>query len=278
MPELPEVETVVRELRDAGLVGRRVEHVRVAWPRTVAQPSVATFRRRLRGACFTGLSRRGKYLVFGLSIPETLLVHLRMTGHFAMPDRAVPHSPHEHIVLGLDDGRDLRFNDTRKFGRFSLRRDPDAVLGKLGPEPLDRTFRLGVFRARIAARRGMLKPLLLNQSFLAGMGNIYVDEALWDAQLHPRRRAETLTADGQARLYGAIRKVLRRGIRSLGTTLEDGLTAYRRVGGQYGSNREKLRVFRRTGQPCPRCGEPIQRIVVSQRSTHVCPRCQPNSC
>ena len=275
MPELPEVETIVRELRDGGLEGRRVERVTVSWARTVARPALSTFRRRMRGATIETITRRGKFLVFGLSTADTLLVHLRMTGKFSLPLADVPRSRHDHVIFGLDDGRELRFSDTRKFGRFSLVRDPADVLGALGPEPLDAAFSLRVFRARLSGRRGLLKPLLLNQAFLVGLGNIYVDEALWDARLHPQQAAQSLTSDDQARLYRAIRKVLRRGIRSMGTTLEQGLTAYRRVGGQYGSNREKLRVFRRTGRPCFRCDAPIERLVVGQRSTHICPTCQP---
>ena len=274
MPELPEVETVARGLREGGLVGRRVERVTVRWPRTVAEPGVAAFRRRLKGRRIDAIDRRAKYLVLALDDGTTLLIHLRMTGHLYFCAGGEASHKHEHVVLQLDDGRQLRYRDTRKFGRWWLTDEPDHVLGHLGPEPLDPRFRAADFSALLAARRGMLKPLLLNQSFLAGLGNIYVDEALWEAGLHPQRRAETLNEDDRRRLYRTIRKALRRGVRSMGTTLGRGLTTFRTVWGKGGTNRDKLNVFRRTGQACPRCGETIERLVVGQRATHICPSCQ----
>ncbi|MBM4142585.1 MAG: bifunctional DNA-formamidopyrimidine glycosylase/DNA-(apurinic or apyrimidinic site) lyase [Lentisphaerae bacterium] len=274
MPELPEVETVVRELRAAGLPGRRILRARTSWAGVVDRPAARAFRRRLRGARIESVTRRAKYIVFRLSTGDALLAHLRMTGRFSLDPARSPRDAHERAAFELDDGRELRFSDTRKFGRFHLTADPGGVLDALGPEPLDRAFTAGRLRALLAGRRAMLKPLLLNQAFLAGLGNIYADEALWDAGLGPRRHAHTLRAEESKRLYRAIRRVLRRGVRNMGTTLGRGLTAYRRVRGQSGANRSRLRVFRRTGLPCPRCGEPIRRIVVSQRSTHFCPRCQ----
>lgn len=277
MPELPEVETVAAGLRDGGLTGRRINSVAVRWPKSVARPGVAAFRKGLRGRRITTVERRGKFLLLALDNARTLLVHLRMTGHlyFAAPDE--PSHGHEHVVLELDDGRELRFRDTRKFGRWWLVSDPETVVGHLGPEPLAPTFRATGFTQRLAQRRGMLKPLLLNQSFIAGLGNIYVDEALWAARLHPERRAETLTDDDRRHLYRTIRRALRRGIRSSGTTLGRGLTTFHSVSGRRGTNRAKLNVFRRTGRPCPQCRTPIQRLIVGQRSTHICPRCQPKA-
>jgi formamidopyrimidine-DNA glycosylase len=277
MPELPEVETVAAGLRDGGLVGCGIVSVSVRWPKTVARPGVAAFRKALRGRQIISVGRRGKFLLLGLDSKRTLLIHLRMTGHlyFAAPGEEA--HGHEHIVLGLDDGRELRFRDTRKFGRWWLVSDPETVVGHLGPEPLDPAFKSPDFVKSLATRRGMLKPLLLNQSFIAGLGNIYVDEALWAAGLHPERRAETLTDEDRRKLYRTIRQALRRGIRSSGTTLGRGLTTFRSVWGRGGTNRDKLNVFRRTGKPCPECGATIERLVVGQRSTHVCPRCQPRS-
>jgi formamidopyrimidine-DNA glycosylase len=277
MPELPEVETVAQGLRDKNLVGRSVAGVSVHWTKTIARPGVAAFRKGLRGRRFVSVGRRGKFLLLELDNGHTLLIHLRMTGHlyFAWTDEEA--HGHEHVVIELDGGRELRYRDVRKFGRWWLVSDAESVVGHLGPEPLDPSFRSSDFVQLISQRRGMLKPLLLNQSFIAGLGNIYVDEALWSAGLHPQRRAETLTDDDRRRLYRTIRQALRRGIRSSGTTLGRGLTTFRPVWGSRSTNREKLNVFRRTGKPCPKCGTTIERLIVGQRSTHICPQCQPCS-
>jgi len=274
VPELPEVETVAGGLRDGGLVGQTIHTVTVRWPKTVAQPGVVSFRRGLIGRYVVSVGRRGKFLLLGLDNGRTLIIHLRMTGHLYFAPSGEPPHGHEHVVLGLEDGRQLRYRDTRKFGRWWLVSNPAKVIGHLGPEPLDSSFRAADFSRLLGQRRGMLKPLLLNQAFLAGLGNIYVDEALWDAGLHPERRAETLTEEDRRRLYRTMRQALRRGLKSMGTTLGSGLTTFRSVWGRRGTNRAKLRVFRRTGHPCPRCGTTIERLVVGQRRTHICSRCQ----
>lgn len=274
MPELPEVETVVRDLRAAGLVGRHISRARVYWPRTVSGTSPAAFTRQVTGRTITGLGRRGKFIVVRLSGPRDLLIHLRMTGQMALPQPGTPRGRHEHVVFLLDDGRELRFRDTRKFGRWMLIENVSTVLDRLGPEPLDPGFSGRDFARRLAARRAMLKPLLLNQAFVAGLGNIYVDEALWEARLHPRRNSATLTPRQRQQLYRAIRRVLRRGIAAMGTTLGSGAANFYSVSGRRGRNQDKLRVFRRTGQACPRCRGPIERIIVGQRSTHICAACQ----
>jgi formamidopyrimidine-DNA glycosylase len=275
MPELPEVETVVQDLRKHGLIGAAIVKARVGWTRTIAEPRAAQFRRLMAGRTVQGLGRRGKYIVVRLSDGWTLLVHLRMTGQLTLTEAGSPRSRHHHVVLDLDDGRELRFSDTRKFGRWHLVRDPQALLARLGPEPLAPSMTGRRFSERLAARTGMLKPLLLDQGFLAGLGNIYVDEALWEAGLHPRRRAHTLSPAQRRVLYRAVRTVLRRGVRALGTTLGEGSTNFYSVSGRRGRNKDNLRVFRRTGKPCARCRSPIERIVVGQRSTHICPQCQP---
>jgi formamidopyrimidine-DNA glycosylase len=235
------------------------------------------FCRQLRGQVIRSLGRRGKYIVAGLSGSGTLLIHLRMTGQFRLAPANLPREKHEHIALELDDGRELRFRDTRKFGRWRLTGDPARFLGHLGPEPLSRGFTAGGFGRILRHRAGMLKPLLLNQGTVAGLGNIYVDEALWEARLHPRRSAATLRAADIRRLHAAIRAVLRRGVRARGTTLGVGWTNFRGLNERSGANQVTLRVFRRTGEPCRRCGTRIERIVVGQRSTHLCPRCQPDA-
>lgn len=274
MPELPEVETVVNDLRDAGLVGRRVERARVHWPRTIATSSVKQFARDIEGHSFTALSRRAKFIIADISSGQSLLIHLRMTGNMRFRERGAERDPHEHVVLLLDDDRELRFRDTRKFGRWYLLDDADQKLGSLGPEPLAAGFTGRKFQKMMSGRRGILKPLLLNQEFIAGLGNIYVDEALWDAGLHPQRSAESLSRDETTALYRSIRKVLRRGVRSLGASLGTSNTNFYSVGGRRGRAQDGFKVFRRTGEPCPRCKHPIERIVIGQRSTHACPVCQ----
>ncbi|MCE9613549.1 MAG: bifunctional DNA-formamidopyrimidine glycosylase/DNA-(apurinic or apyrimidinic site) lyase [Lentisphaerae bacterium] len=275
MPELPEVETVVRGLRHGGLIGRRVQSVTVHWPRTIAMPSAAEFSRRLAGTCITAVTRRAKYIVMTLSSTDIITVHLRMTGKLLFARTGAPRNPHEHIILALDDGRELRFHDTRKFGRWHLVSDATQVLGHLGPEPLSAAFTPAILAATLRRHRRMLKPLLLDQTVVAGLGNIYVDEALWEAALHPCQSTHAVTTEQAARLHAAIRTVLQRGIRSQGTTLGSGATNFYSVAGRRGRNQDGLMVFRRTGDPCPRCQTPIQRLVVGQRSTHVCPVCQP---
>ena len=274
MPELPEVETIVRDLRAGGVTGRTVTNVRVHWARSVEGLTPHTFRKRLAGQRIAAIGRYGKYIVLTLS-RDTLLIHLRMSGRLVLGPAAAAGDPHERVVLRLDDGRALRYHDTRKFGRCTLHRDPARKLGLLGPDALDPRLTAAVFERLLAARRGMLKPLLLNQRFLAGLGNIYVDEALFEAGLHPQRQCATLTAAERKRLYRAVRRVLRRGIRRGGTSLGGGEANFYSVAGRRGRNQDRLNVFRRQGEPCPRCGTAIERIMVGQRGTHLCPRCQP---
>ncbi|MCX6993479.1 MAG: bifunctional DNA-formamidopyrimidine glycosylase/DNA-(apurinic or apyrimidinic site) lyase [Kiritimatiellaeota bacterium] len=276
MPELPEVETVVRELRSGGLIGRVITRAHAFWKPMIAPLTPAAFAARLKGQRVQGIHRRAKYIVLTLAKGDTLLIHLRMTGQLNLERATVAREPHQHIVLRLDDGRDLRYRDTRKFGRWLLTRAPEAILGRLGPEPLSAHFDQKAFISQLRARRRQLKPLLLDQTFLAGIGNIYADEALWTARLHPGRIASTLSATEARRLYVAIRRVLRRGIQNRGTTLGHGQANFQRPSGKRGQNQAGLNVFRRTGLPCLRCGKPIRRMIISQRSTHLCPNCQPD--
>ena len=274
MPELPEVQTIVDDLRDAGFIGAVITRARVYWPRTIAVPEPVDFCRRIKNRRIEDLKRRGKYIVFTLSGPLFLLVHLRMTGRFFLSREGVGRSSHEHVILSIDGGTQLRFHDVRKFGRMWLVRRTEAILGRLGPEPMDRRFTAAELFKRTRRRRRRLKPLLLDQSFLSGLGNIYVDEALWEACLHPEQRASHLSPDDVRRLHRAVRKVLRRGIRHAGTTFSSGMGGFASIRENRGENSRHLKVFRRTTRPCSRCGEPIQRIVVAQRSTHFCAVCQ----
>jgi formamidopyrimidine-DNA glycosylase len=275
MPELPEVETIVRGLWP-NLQGRVILAAELNWPRTVATSSIEVFQQRIAGQRVEAVSRRGKYITLQLSGGDWLLIHLKMTGHLqvmAPGEKDAPPGKHVRAVFYLDDGRQLWFRNPRKFGRLHLTSDPEAVLGHLGPEPLADDFTLEAFVARIRHRHGRLKPLLVNQRFIAGLGNIYADEALFAARLHPQRTADTLSDDEIAALYHAVRYVLRQGVDNRGTTLDD--RGYRDARGEAGDNQAYVQVYGRTGKPCVRCGTPVQRIVLSGRSAHFCPQCQP---
>ncbi len=274
MPELPEVQTIVDDLKAAGLIGRSIVKSTVHWAPTIAGHSAADFRRRIKGQTVREIYRRAKYIIFLFAGGTGLAVHLRMTGRFQLSQGHQERCKHVHVILSFDDGRDLCFHDTRKFGRFFLVDDPGSFLSALGPEPLSPGFTTRELGLRLAGKHRHLKPLLLDQHFVAGLGNIYVDEALWTARLHPLRRADALTPDQIRKLHGAIRHVLRQGLKNAGTTLGRGQNNFYSLGQSRGRNGDQLKVFRRTGEPCPRCGRPIIRIIVAQRSTHICEHCQ----
>ena len=278
MPELPEVETIARFLREGsgksitGLPGSHIEACQVLWQRALANQQPEEFSRRIIGQTIVSISRRGKFLVFTLS-HDSLLIHLRMSGDMIVEnaldeqDRPLPLRKHDRLVLNFSSGRRLAFNDTRKFGRVWLTENPQEILSGLGPEPLDPSLTAQTFHAMLNEHGRQLKPLLMDQSFLAGLGNIYTDEALHLAKLHPLRRADQLTPEEAERLLNAIRSVLAEGIRRNGASID---WVYR--GGDFQNH---FRVYQRTGEACPDCGTPIQRLVVGQRGTHICPRCQP---
>ncbi|MCK5922380.1 MAG: bifunctional DNA-formamidopyrimidine glycosylase/DNA-(apurinic or apyrimidinic site) lyase [Methylococcales bacterium] len=269
MPELPEVETVVRALRQP-VVGRTIVGVRSYWERHIAVPSVEGLRKRLVGRRVVAINRRAKYLVFELDGADTLIMHLKMSGHLAVLPADVPAHKHVRTVFELDDGRELRFRDMRKFGKVYLVQDRDDVLGKLGPEPLVDAFTVAVFRERFERRTRVMKSLLLDQSFIAGVGNIYADEALHFAGISPLRHANTLTDDEIERLYAGIRHVLRLGIEREGASID----SYIKPDGTKGDMQNAVHVYSRTGQSCYRCGHLIERIIVGGRSTHFCVNCQ----
>ena len=271
MPELPEVETIARILRQGGpgqpsLLGRHILGTRLLWERSLAEPSPAEFTSRLHQQVIEGIGRRGKFLNFQLS-RDWLLFHLRMSGDLLVRPLATSPEPHDRLILTLDGDIELVFNDARKFGRVWLVDEVDRVLGDLGPEPLDDGLTASDLFERLHATRRQLKPLLLDQKFLAGLGNIYVDEALNLARLHPLLSSNSLTEGQAGDLLESIRTVLRDGIRRNGASID---WVYR--GGDF---QNYFRVYQRTGQPCPECGTPIARIIVGQRGTHFCPHCQP---
>lgn len=275
MPELPEVETYARTLRP-DLVGRTILAAEVRWRRTIATPSVARFKEQIRGQQILNVSRRAKFLVLGLS-PLTLLFHLRMSGDLRIEAGEFKRRKHDRLILhlaatgsastaGVPAGTALVFNDTRKFGRVWLAADLDDVTGDLGPEPLSEDFTALDLYNRLHVRHRLLKPLLLDQTFLAGLGNIYTDEALNLAGLHPLAHSESITPRQAERLHDAIRATLREGILRNGASID---WVYR--GGDFQNH---FRVYDREGKPCPRCGTRIRRLTVGQRSTHICPKCQ----
>lgn len=271
MPELPEVENYKRDLR-ALLVGRQFTGVYVDWPNQIGTPALDELERRLPGQTVESVSRRGKYLLFRLSGGDTLLIHLKMSGRLYIEPATTPTGSHVHVIFRLDGEDELRFYDPRKFGRVYLVNDPAQVVGDLGPEPLAEDFTVERFADLLASRRGRIKPLLLNQQFLAGLGNIYADETLHQASLHPLRTADTLDADEIERLHAAIQSTLRQAIEQRGTSFS---WVYRDAYGEPGAFQSQLQVYDRAGEPCYRCGTPIERIVVGQRGTYLCPCCQP---
>jgi formamidopyrimidine-DNA glycosylase len=309
MPELPEVETIARELRPL-LEGRTIVDGWFDWPNQIKHPSPAEFVPAVRGRRILGVARRAKWVILDLSAsndrhPEehrrpvdlraagaardlrretvsgaVLAIQVKMTGQLTVVDPRTPRDKHVHAVFDLDDGKQLRLRDTRKFGRLGFYRkgESGAILGagdvgelfdQFGPEPLAADFRPTDFRKRLAKRKGRLKTLLMDQAFLAGVGNIYADEALWRAQLHPLRSASNLNQDQARRLYRALRAVLAEAIERRGSSVDDYLAPEGR-----GDMQNYLNVYGRTGKACPRCGRPVRRIVLNARSSHYCSWCQ----
>ena len=296
MPELPEVETVARDLQ-RWVAGATISSVTVHWDRTIRHPQPPErFAAEMAGATIRRVTRRAKTVLLHLEDGRVMTVALRMTGALIVAESDAPPDPYARVVFELADSRELRYRDMRKFGRIGLwpggglrsvgagrgtrsRRvaesGPRYRIGEVfsghGPEPLQSGFTAERLAERLSRRSAKLKTLLLDQSFIAGVGNIYADEALWRARLHPLRTADTLDARDVRRLHRSVRQVLREGIANRGASFSD----YVGADGRPGRNAERLAVYRRTDEPCFRCGRPIRRIVVGQRSTHFCPRCQP---
>ena len=270
MPELPEVETIARRLRPL-LSGQRIERVAIRWPRIVDRPNSDLFCRELVGCTIRGVDRRAKFLLLDVA-PFTLLVHLRMTGQmrFRVDGEPPGDDQHVHALFRLSNGL-LQYRDLRKFGRLYLVEDRRAVLHDLGPEPLGPAFSRDHLVLALSRRRRAIKPLLMEQTIVAGLGNIYVDESLWLAGIHPLRSASSLSLLEVSRLHGAIRQVIAQAIANMGTTLRD----YRDPRDRPGSNQLALAVYGRTDRPCRRCGDAIIKTVVNGRGTHYCPQCQP---
>jgi formamidopyrimidine-DNA glycosylase len=274
MPELPEVETLKRDLLPE-LSGRTINHVWISpnAPRLVQGMPVQLFVDSLLGRRVTGMSRRGKYLVIELDDATSLIVHLRMTGQLLVVDPASDPDAYVRARFWLDDGRELRFRDVRKFGTMWHVPDSQSVVEKLGVEPLSHEFTSPVLRAVFARRAAPIKAVLLDQHVIAGLGNIYADEALFFARVHPLTPARDLSAKKvEAVREGAVR-ALEQALGNRGSSFRDYVDSQGRPGG----NREHLWVYKRTGLPCLNCGRPIVRTVAGGRSTHYCPNCQRRS-
>jgi len=278
MPELPEVETTARSLRP-DLQGRTIAGVRgIDYPPLVEPLTPESFAARVTGRQILAVGRRAKFVLLYLDNGDVLTIHLRMSGRLHVTAGAEPPAPHVHAVLDLGDGRAVHFRDPRKFGRMRLLTAAEyAVLdAHLGPEPVAERFSIPELAGRLhARRRARLKAVLLDQRFLAGLGNIYADETLFRAGLHPLRPAGSLTPAEVARLHQAIRQILAEAIAAEGTTLGDrGYLFGEDRSGQFAA---RLCVYGRAGEPCPRCGTPIERQIIAGRSSHFCPHCQPGT-
>jgi len=272
MPELPEVETIRIGIAPS-LVGRRLERVVIADPLLTRPEPPEAIAAELVGETIRDVSRRGKYLVVAFESGRHLLIHLRMTGSLRRAAGDEDADPYQRARITLDDGSDVAYRDVRRFGTWLLLEpgDLEPYLGeRVGPEPLARGFTAAVLAAALARRRAPVKAALLDQRTVAGVGNIYADEALWWSAIHPRREAGSLDADEVARLRDALRKALRLGIRRQGATLRD----YRDADGSKGRMQDEFRVYGRDGEPCERCGTPIEKSRVAGRGTWYCPSCQ----
>jgi formamidopyrimidine-DNA glycosylase len=270
MPELPEVETVRTQL-EPGLTGRTFERVEITDVRLTRPEAPDAVAAELQGERVSELRRRGKYLIIGFESGRTLLVHLRMTGGFTLP--AQPHT-HRRAEVLLDDGTTLAYSDTRRFGTWLVLEpgelEPYLEDRRIGVEPLSSAFTTKRFAVALAGRHAPIKAALLDQRAVAGVGNIYADEALWRARIHPLREAGDLAPEEVSTVRKEVRRVLRLGIERQGATLRD----YRDPNGGSGSMQHEFRVYGREGEPCDRCGTPIAKTRIAGRGTWFCPTCQ----
>lgn len=268
MPELPEVETIVRGLRAANnIVGKTIQNSQVLWKRSLAVPLPGEFQQLVKDQQVMSVERRGKFILIRLN-RLSLLIHLRMSGDiFVESGESSRNIKHDRVILEFSDGSRLAFNDTRKFGRVWLVEDSQSVLDKLGPEPLDDALTPELFLEKLSRSKRQIKPLLLDQTFIAGLGNIYTDEALFIAGIHPSTPANMISADKAVNLLNAIHEVLLEGIKRNGASID---WVYR--GGDF---QNYFNVYQRDGEACCRCGTLIKRITIGQRGTHFCPHCQP---
>jgi len=268
MPELPEVETIKNEL-SPWVVGQSFTQVTIFDAELVCGGSAEEVRRGLIGQKIESLGRRGKYLIFHLANGKSLIIHLRMTGSLLLNPKEVER--YARAVFHLSNGHRLVFRDRRRLGLIWLVDDADTVVGKLGPEPLDENFTPGILGQRLSRRRIPVKAALLDQGIVAGIGNMYADEALFAARIHPLRKADALSPAEVRALHNCIRRVLEAAISSKGASVD----TYVRPEGELGTAHFDFKVAHRGGEPCPICGSTIERVPVQNRGTYFCPRCQP---
>jgi len=271
MPELPEVETIKNELSPR-VVGQRFTQVAILDTELVCGGSAEEVRRGLIGQKVESLERRGKYLIFQLSNGRSLIMHLRMTGVLLLNPRGVDR--YARAVFHLSNGHRLVFSDRRRLGLIWLADDADTVVGKLGPEPLDESFTPGILGQRLSRHHIPVKAALLDQCIVAGIGNMYADEALFATRIHPLRKADSLSPEEVQTLYQSIRRVLGAAIGSKGASVD----TYVRPEGELGTAHFDFKVAHRGGEPCPICGSAIERVLVQNRGTYFCPGCQPLHC
>ena len=274
MPELPEVETIKQDLREL-VVGSRVVRTEVLEPGLVEQPSAAEFENRLDGRRITGARRRAKHLIVELDSGEALVFQLKIGGQLLLVPPVEEPETALMLILHLDSDRKFFLRDETHFTRARLlsKEELDGRLSSLGPEPFDEEFSPAYLQKAIGGRKAQVKPLLLDQKVVSGIGNIYVDEILYDARLHPRRKANTLSREEWKALHEAIRENLAAGIEHRGTTVR----LYKDVRARPGSHQDYLRVFEKHGERCPGCGGEVVREKVGGRPTHYCPDCQRES-
>lgn len=273
MPELPEVETIVREL-SRNIINAEIIDIKVNYKKIIDSPTSTDFINIIKKQKIIQISRRGKYIIFHLSKGFFLIIHLRMTGKIIINKIDIKPTKHDHIIFYLNNNKNIFYNDTRKFGRFYLTKNKNDIIGKLGPEPLGNNYIFSEFQNKLILTSRKIKSLLLDQHFVAGLGNIYTDEALWEARIHPEQQANLISSSKQKALFNAIKNVLQKGINNNGTSLGDGQGNYTSTNKNRGSNQYSLNVFARTNKACPNCTTIIKKIVVAQRGTHFCPNCQ----
>jgi formamidopyrimidine-DNA glycosylase len=269
MPELPEVETIKNELLPH-VIGRCITGIDLCWDGIVRYPSPDEFRNRLLGQTITWLTRRGKYLIFSLTSTGFLIIHLKMSGSLLLKTTTALDERFVRAIIYLDNETAILFRDPRKFGRMWLVPDTGEIASKLGPEPLSPAFTPELLAQLLQNRSAPVKALLLDQARIAGIGNMYADEALFASRIHPLRPGESLSPEEIAHLHQAIQKVLRAGIKNKGASIEN----YFRPDGAPGTAHFEFQVAHHRGQTCPVCGTPLQRIVVRNRGTYLCPNCQ----
>jgi len=271
MPELPEVETIKNELLPC-IIGHRITDITLFWDGMVRQPSVEEFYSSLIGQKIDTLRRRGKYLIFSLTSGGALIIHLRMTGSLLLKPASLEPGKFVRAILYLNDETALHFRDPRKLGVMWLADDDSTIVDKLGPEPLEAGFTPKILIERLSNRVAPVKALLLDQSFVAGIGNMYADEALFAAKIHPERSGKSLSPEEVERLHHSIKQVLSSAINDKGASVD----TYFRPGGETGTAHFQFQVAHLLGGKfCPVCGTPIKRIVIRNRGTYFCPNCQP---